>query len=170
MASVPAPRRHITRIVIHCTATRDGDALFRDGRTPVEFVDQLDAGRGAYRHLAWRERQNGGLLSFGYHWLIYTSGAVATGRHVDEPGDHAEHRNADSLGICLVGSRRYTLAQWAALTRLVTHLRDTYPGVRIGGHDECPDGPAHCPGFNVRAWVANDFLSDPDHVIQEGEQ
>ncbi len=182
--------RKIELIVIHCSDSPNGRTLFTgklgDSNfvTPVQEIDRWHAARGFKRQTQWRDKQNPELTSIGYHFVIYTRGVVATGRHVDEIGAHAQGYNAASLGICMVGCDKFTRAQWDALRdwlcglakyieqhgstgspRTVTpRFKDPSPsealaifaqlGVRVVGHRELNPDKT-CPNFNVADWLAH---------------
>lgn len=184
--------RKIELIVIHCSDSPNGRTLFtgnpalrqaqgdRDSFvTPVQEIDRWHAARGFKRQQQWRDKQNPDLASIGYHFVIYTNGAVATGRHLDEVGAHVQGYNATSLGICMVGCDKFASAQWDALrewlcgmAKYLEQLRSYPPppkrfkpptptealaifaqlGVRVAGHHELnPDKT--CPNFNVADWL-----------------
>lgn len=163
--------RPIKLIVIHCSASPNGDSLFRASPggpgqiTPVQLIDSWHKGRGFHRDPAWCARQNQQLKHIGYHFVIYTNGTVATGRHVDEVGAHVVGNNKSSIGICMVGTNKFTQAQWDGLSALVAGLQKQYPQARICGHrdlspDKNNDGLVEpwewlktCPGFDVRSWL-----------------
>lgn len=112
--------RQINLIVIHCAATPNGNALFRragqpDVQTPVQVLDEMHRARGFTRGEHWRARQNPALTSIGYHFVIYTGGAVATGRHIDEVGAHVRGFNARSIGVCMLGTDKFYADQWDTL-------------------------------------------------------
>lgn len=177
--------RAVDLIVIHCSGTPDGKPLFRgtigapDFRAPVELIDEWHAARGWRRALEWRERMNPRLAAIGYHFVLYLNGATVTGRHMDEIGAHAYGHNRTSLGICMIGSERYTPAQWASLARLVELLRLKYPAARVCGHrDLSPDANGDgiierwewiktCPGFDVAEWLSRGMQPDPAHVLAQ---
>lgn len=118
--------RPINIIVIHCSASPNAASLFRGSagtpgfQNPAQVIDQWHAERGFKRTDEWRQRQNPGLASIGYHYVICRNGAVLTGRHVDEVGAHVQGFNKQSIGICLVGTDQYTPEQWDSLRHLVT--------------------------------------------------
>ena len=175
--------RPINIIVIHCSASPNGDTLFR-GRvnepgfqTPVQVIDDWHAKRGFQRSPEARRRYNPGLRAIGYHYVIYRNGGISTGRDVTEIGAHVTGYNQKSLGVCLVGTDRFTPAQWASLADLVGALRKRYPDSRVVGHrDLSPDQNANgivekfewlkiCPGFDVTAWLGSG--PNPIHVSTE---
>ena len=76
-------RRVITDIVIHCTASREGQAM---------TVDQIRA-----------EHKKNGWSDIGYHYVIGLNGEKWNGRDVDLIGAHVSGYNAHSIGISYVG-------------------------------------------------------------------
>lgn len=144
--------------------------------TPVEVLDEMHKVRGFARTAGFRARQNPNLTSIGYHFIIYTNGTVATGRHLDEVGAHVQGFNAKSIGICMIGTDEFTVVQWKSLAGLVNALNETYPDARLCGHrDLSPDQNKNgiiepfewlkiCPGFDVAAWLNNDMEPFPQNV------
>lgn len=150
--------RKIDLIVIHCSDSPNGRTLFtgklgdKNFSTPAQEIDRWHAQRGFKRLPAWRARQNPDLAAVGYHFVIYTRGAVATGRHLDEVGAHVQGHNANSIGVCLVGKDAFTAAQWLALKQVVEGLRKTYPAARVVAHRDLNPSKV-CPNFDVAAWL-----------------
>jgi N-acetylmuramoyl-L-alanine amidase len=183
--------REINLIVIHCSATPNGDSLFRGKsgqpgfKTALDVIDEMHAQRGFKRSGPTSKTMNPRHQSVGYHFIIACNGAVYTGRHLDEVGAHVQGHNAQSIGICLTGTDRFTSEQWHALHALLTQLntslriplRTPTPVVARGkrtlaagvcGHrDLSPDLNGDnkitsnewvktCPGFDV-AWYLGGF-------------
>lgn len=158
--------RLIKRIVIHCSATPNGDWI------TVDDIDQSHQSIGFRRTDEFRSRQNPDLAAIGYHFIIYTNGAIATGRHLDEliPG-----ANQNSLRICLVGKNSFTRQQWDSLKRQVTRLSEHVIAMRKGairGHDELRiighgDDEIYSPnpGFSVAEWLNNGMYPLPAHLL-----
>jgi N-acetyl-anhydromuramyl-L-alanine amidase AmpD len=154
--------RHIDRIVIHCTATREGRAY------RIEDIDRDHRARGFGA---------GASRPCGYHYVIYADGSVHAGRREDEVGAHAAGFNTTSIGIVYVGGLdgsghpkdTRTPAQKVALARLVHDIatRHRIGAAKIQGHrDLSPDtngngraDPAEwvkaCPSFEVSGEAAN---------------
>ena len=167
--------RFINKIIIHCSASANGDSLFRGSLKagnlvkPVQAIDSWHKARGFKRDVIFRKRQNPTLSSIGYHFLIYTNGTIETGRHLDEIGAHVQGSNANSLGICMIGTDAFTSAQWAALATLIKSLPTLFPNAKVSGHrDNSPDlnGDGQvtrnewlkiCPGFDVAKWLKADM-------------
>ena len=152
-------KRRITDIVVHCTATPEGQSL---------TVEQIRA-----EHI----RENG-WNDIGYHYVILLDGTIAPGRDVDKVGAHVSGHNSHSIGVAYVGGlepqrpgMKYkdlnakdtrTDAQKNALLNLLMLLRKNYPGAKISGHrDFSPDkngdgiiSPCEwikdCPSFDAK--------------------
>ena len=163
--------RPLDLIVIHCSATPNGRW------TSTKDIDHWHAQRGFRRQPGAREHFNPDLKSIGYHWVIYPNGARATGRHASEVGAHARGVNSRSLGICLVGTDRYTYDQGGALLDQVRHLAETHHiplqhanatnGWRgVCGHRDLANVAKTCPGFDVARWLAQDLLPLADHILE----
>ena len=158
--------RPIDLIVIHCAATPNGVRLARGAQSAAAVIDRWHAARGFHRGDAARRAFNPTLAAIGYHFVIDCDGTLASGRAPDEVGAHVAGYNARSLGICLVGTDRFTPVQWQALRQLVQLLRTQHPAARLCGHrDLSPDrngdgviSPSEwtktCPGFSVADWLA----------------
>jgi hypothetical protein len=135
--------RTISKIIIHCAATRP----------------DMDVGAKEIR--GWHVNGNG-WDDIGYHGVIRRDGILESGRPMDQPGAHTTGHNAHSIGICLVGGLKddgktpdanYTLAQWATLKRVVADLRKKYPNATVHGHNEF--AAKDCPCFDVQKWLAS---------------
>ena len=129
--------RHISEIIIHCTATPEG----RD-----YTLEQI---RGW--HLAR------GFADVAYHFIIHLDGSVDQGRPLTQPGAHCQGHNHNSVGVVYVGGLAAdgrtpkdtrTDRQKAALRNLVRDLRTRFPGASLHGHREFAN--KDCPCFNVQ--------------------
>lgn len=177
--------RAINLIVIHCSATANGDTLFRASPggagtiAPVNVIDRMHRQRGFHRSDVWRKRQNPGLTSIGYHFVVYTNGAIASGRHLDEIGAHVKGFNAHSLGICMLGTDSFSRPQWKALAAQIISLLKVYPKARVCGHrDLSPDIDGDgtieprewlkiCPGFDVKTWMDGGLAPLAGHTLED---
>lgn len=169
--------RPIDGLVIHCAATPNGKAFTRTQ------IDAMHAQRGFRRAplaiARYKAVLGHALPAIGYHWVIETDGSVQSGRHPQEMGAHVQGSNARTLGVCLIGTDRFSLAQWAALRLLVRNLRLSYPGISVLGHrDYSPDKNGDgiidrrdwlktCPGFAVADWLAQDMAPLAGHVLEQ---
>lgn len=146
--------RDIDLIVVHCSATPDGLDI---GAKEINVM-----------HLAR------GFAKIGYHFVIRINGALEQGRQMEEVGAHVEGHNAHSLGICLVGgldherkpADTFKLPQFEKLVRLLSALKEQFPGARVCGHRDLSPDLNHdgkiernewmkeCPCFDVAEWLA----------------
>lgn len=136
-------KRKINEIVIHCSATAEGKDF------TVEDIRR------------WHKAQ--GWSDIGYHYVIYRNGHVENGRDVDLSGAHAVDHNARSIGVCYIGGvardgktpkDTRTLAQKAALLKLIEQMKGLYPGVQVLGHRDCKMSNGKypnkaCPSFDA---------------------
>ena len=133
--------RKINMIVIHCTATR----VTRD--FPVESLEACHKARG--------------FRTIGYHYYITKDGVIYPCRSESEPGAHAKHYNAHSIGICYEGgldangnpADTRTPAQKQAMVKLLQSLCTDYPEAEILGHRDLPWVKKSCPCFDVKNWL-----------------
>ncbi len=158
--------RKISGIIIHCSATPNGRWH------NVEEIDEWHQDRGFHREDQFRKRQNPQLLAIGYHFIIYPNGALATGRHLDEVGAHAKGFNLKSIGICLLGTDKFSVEQWATLRGNVLAIQKNYPKnpqIRVIGHRDLPDVHKTCPGFDVPTWLEGGMYPLADHLLEVTE-
>lgn len=161
--------RAIRDIVIHCSASPNGKPV------SAQEIDSWHRQRGFKRTAPVGQPH---LPHIGYHYVIDVDGTVTEGRSLGEIGAHVAGSNARSIGICLVGTDRFTPAQWASLKAIRADLRAGFSTVRWCGHrdyspDQNGDGVIEpwefiktCPGFDVVAWVLADGVPDPAHVLE----
>ena len=131
--------RRIDKIIIHASDT------------PAD----MDVGAEEIRE--WHVDGNG-WRDIGYHWVIRRSGRIEPGRDESVVGAHVAGKNANSIGVCLVGGRgadgsddcNYTAAQWASLASLVGELQERFPDASVSGHRD--HSSKACPCFDVAAW------------------
>lgn len=127
--------RKIDQIIIHCSATPEG----RD--VTVADIDRWHRARG--------------FQGIGYHYVVYLDGTIAAGRDEQLAGAHCRGHNQRSIGVCYVGGcdagmcqkDTRTPAQRAALRRLVSELKQRYPGATVHGHREF--AAKACPSFDI---------------------
>lgn len=138
-------RRHVDYIVIHCTATPEGQA---------KTVEQIRA-----------EHMKQGWSDIGYHYVVTLDGKAHLGRDVDIAGSHVSGHNSNSIGVVYVGGlecdpkKKYkelkakdtrTDAQKAALMSLLIDLRKLYPYATILGHRDFQGVHKACPSFDAK--------------------
>jgi hypothetical protein len=146
--------RKIDKIVIHCSATREGQ--------PHTAAD-IDR---------WHKAQ--GWNGIGYHHVVMLDGTVQKGRDEEVAGSHVKGFNANSIGVVYIGGLASngvtpkdtrTDAQKTALAKLIKALKAKYPGSKVMGHrdlspDKDKDGVVEphewlkaCPSFDVASWL-----------------
>jgi N-acetylmuramoyl-L-alanine amidase len=137
--------RPIKSLIVHCSASEFGN---------MELIRQ------------WHRQR--GFRDIGYHYVILNEfpdnnhwarkdlvegndGRIETGRPLEEAGAHAEGHNADSVGVCLVGDKRFSPKQLEALKTIIEYLRRECPRIKILGHYEL-DPKKTCPNLDMD-WV-----------------
>jgi N-acetylmuramoyl-L-alanine amidase len=135
--------RKITHIVVHCTATPEGRAH------TAEDIRQWHKQKG------WQD--------IGYHWVVRLDGSIEPGRNEAVPGAHVANYNSTTIGVVYVGGidkiafkpkDTRTVAQKAALLKLLKDLKRRYPGAQILGHRDFPGVAKACPSFNAKTEYA----------------
>lgn len=134
---VKKSRRAINEIIVHCTASYEGNAM---------TVEQI-------RRMHVRER---GWSDIGYHYVVYLDGSIHNGRDVNIAGAHCAGHNSHSIGVVYVGglakngkpADTRTAAQKAALLKLLRKLKQLYPKATIHGHREY--AAKACPCFDAK--------------------
>lgn len=177
------PARDIDKIVIHCSASRNGVSLAsmssdKGGpHSAAIVIDGWHALRGFKRGAAAMKDFNPQLRAIGYHFVIDTDGTLETARAISEIGAHVKNFNATSIGVCLVGTDCFTRNQWDALSGVIDMLHSRYMKARIVGHrdlspDRNQDGKITpdeftkiCPGFDVADWLKNDHEPPKGHTV-----
>lgn len=179
----------INKIVIHCSATKNGVRLRSREMSAAQRIDGWHAQRGFKRHPSRISAFNPHLKHIGYHFVIDTDGKVETGRQIGETGAHVRGHNTQSIGICMVGGlnddgrtsseknhSRFTAAQWEALHQLLRQLESRYPEAKICGHrdlspDLNKDGVVSkqewlktCPNFDVWEWLDSEQVINAEHL------
>jgi len=144
-------------IILHCSDSSYGNAVMIDD---------------------WHRQR--GWSKIGYHYVITNGhyfgnskynglfdGSIEAGRNLDfdtwvgknEVGAHALGMNSNSIGICLIGKKQFTDAQFAMTSRLVKFLIANIESLsvdRIYGHYQIESGKEQgktCPNFDVPQYV-----------------
>jgi len=129
--------RHITLIVIHCSAVKP------DQQSSAAQID------------SWH-RQRGFHLGIGYHYVIRRDGTLEMGRPEYMVGAHCKNHNKYSIGVCYEGGLNArgdpadtrTEAQKRTMRQLVDELRQRYPKAIVVGHHNLNPLKA-CPCFDA---------------------
>jgi N-acetylmuramoyl-L-alanine amidase len=135
--------RDIDKIILHCSATREGD-----NSVNAKVIDRWHKARG------W--------AGIGYHFVILINGKIELGRMIDKVGAHVKGMNKSSIGICYIGGVEKeknkrgewvpkdtrTAAQIATMLELLRLLKKIFPKATIHGHNEFSSKA--CPSFDVQ--------------------
>lgn len=127
--------RPISKIIVHCTATREG--------APIS----LDTVRRWHLERGWSD--------IGYHYLILLDGTIEVGRPEEIQGAHVRGYNRDSIGVSYVGGLDRNLTpkdtrtqdQKDSLHNLLSNLMASYKDATLHGHNEFSNKA--CPSFEV---------------------
>jgi N-acetylmuramoyl-L-alanine amidase len=139
----------ITQIIIHCADTPNGQWF------EAHQIDDWHKSRGFKRDKDLAHSSK--LKHIGYHYVIYTNGAVIQGRADNETGAHAKGHNSSSIGICLMGRDKFGPDQFDSLKSLIKILQRTYPTIKkVIGH-RAVNPHKTCPGYDVDAWLKNNM-------------
>lgn len=152
--------RDITKLIIHCAATPNGKPF------TVRDIDAWHKERGFRRHELFVKQFNPDLHHIGYHGVIYLDGSYHSGRSEEEIGAHCSGYNADSIGICLIGTDKFTPKQWQTLREVVEANIANRKDITIHGHYEFNAGKS-CPGFSVQEWLHGGMVAMKDHTLKE---
>ena len=159
--NIPFKKMKSTRVVLHCTATkdyfknRDEDKKDFDYHFNIGF-SEVDAW---HKSFGWR--------GFGYHFLVKRNGTLVKGRKVGTKGAHAKGKfeglnGNNQIGVAYVGSKRPTREQEDTLVKLAHKLHIEY-GISWWdwrGHYQYKN--TDCPGFGVED-VKNLASGEPFH-------
>ena len=128
--------REINKIIVHCSATRDGENF------EVAEIRKWHLARG--------------FNDIGYHFYIDLYGEIHKGRDISKIGAHCKGHNRNSIGICYCGGveadgktpkdTRYD-CQKESLTAVLRTLKAMYPNAVIHSHNDFANKA--CPSFNA---------------------
>ena len=129
--------REINKIIIHCSATREGQDVSVDTIRRWHVVER-------------------GWSDIGYHYVIGLDGSIEKGRLNNVQGAHTKGHNKNSLGICYIGGcdkdmnpkDTRTDEQKRSFLILLEGLKSIYPKAKIHGHNEFSSKA--CPSFDVK--------------------
>ena len=124
--------RDINSVVLHC---------YGKGTDKPQF-DNVECCR------KWHVKENG-WSDIGYHFIITKDGVIHPCRPIWKQGAHEPKVNANSIGICFTGDKKFTDAQYKGAAKLLKALMKEYDfGVdAIHGHYEY--STKTCPNYNV---------------------
>lgn len=181
-------RRKINAIILHCAATPNGKSF------TASDIDRMHKARKFKRDSQAVRNYNPELGSIGYHFIIGVDGSIETGRHPEEIGAHVQGSNAKTIGVCMIGTDKFTKAQWESLRTCIINLSTLIQGkvhltadgalnafkdmgISIKGHrDYSPDLNGNgiiertewiktCPGFDVAKWIKGGMMPMEGHIL-----
>ena len=128
--------REINKIIVHCSATREGENF------EVAEIRKWHLARG--------------FSDIGYHFYIDLYGEIQKGRDINKIGAHCKGHNRNSIGICYCGGveadgktpkdTRYD-CQKESLIAVLRTLKAMYPNAVIHSHNDFANKA--CPSFNA---------------------
>ena len=134
--------REINKIIIHCSATREGENF------EVAEIRKWHLARG--------------FNDIGYHFYIDLYGEIHKGRDISKIGAHCKGHNRNSIGICYCGGveadgktpkdTRYD-CQKESLIAVLRTLKAMYPNAVIHSHNDFANKA--CPSFNATEEYCN---------------
>lgn len=155
MVSKPMEPKLIT---IHCSATYNGE------KYEASQINLDHKARG------WKK--------IGYNYIIQPDGEIQKGREDDEIGAHVEKANIyDSginLGICLIGTDKFTLTQFIVLRNLVISLFRQYGFMNLKAHYQFESAKSQgktCPNIDIKdlvTWVTSEIPQCLQRYILKG--
>lgn len=134
------------KITIHCSATPNGKEV------PAKTIKEWHLARG--------------FKDIGYHLIIQPDGTCEHGRPLNQVGAHVEGANRDNIGICLIGTDKFTKAQFSKLYDQLEGIRLTYMihPIHLHCHYEFPSAAKQgktCPNIPIQVllwwWTHNDW-------------
>lgn len=145
-----------TKITIHCSASKN--------------LKRKDISEIKKDHLAR------GFKDVGYAMVLQPDGEVQRGRGLNEIGAHVEGHNAGNIGICLIGTDKFTARQFESLRYQLDSIRMIYqiPFSEIYCHYEFDTAKAQgktCPNIrsvDIVLWYAlNDNSCIKKYLLKE---
>ena len=134
--------RLVKEIIIHCSATREGQQV------SVDTIRDWHLAKG------WND--------IGYHFYIDLDGTINKGRNIDKVGAHCKGHNRNSIGLCYCGGVESdgktpkdtrTEVQKESLLHVLKTLKAMYPDAIIYSHNEFAN--KGCPSFDATGEYEN---------------
>jgi len=120
----------------------------------------------------FNERDGSGWNTGGYHWIVDRDGKPTRCYSDDISTNGASGINGNSIHLNWIGgfskageplNFNITQRQIFTLKRLTKKYIETYPDIKVLGHNQCGNKP--CPLFNVPQWCEKINI-DPDNIYQ----
>ena len=129
---------NIEFLIVHCSDTPD------NRNVNAEFIHKM--------HL------NFGWDGIGYHKVVLRSGEIQEGRPEYWVGAHVKGLNKFSLGVCLIGSKKFTKKQFVSLKKILINWKKKYPRAKVLGHRDSTKTNKTCPNFDVKTWCIKNSI------------
>ncbi len=129
--------RQIKQLIVHCSATREGQDISVDTIRKWHVEDR-------------------GWSDIGYHFYIDINGRVEKGRDIAKIGAHCKGKNRNSIGICYCGGVEAdgktpkdtrNEDQKKSLRILIKTLKSLFPQAVVHSHNDFANKA--CPSFNA---------------------
>lgn len=135
------------KVVLHCSASPD---FF----SPQLLFDSV----GVKQIDAWHRLRH--FEKIGYHLVIRRTGVIENGREFSEIGAHCIGQNAQSIGVCWVGTLIPTQQQWEALIQVYKNLKKEFGFTPDQWHPHNEYANKICPGIDIK--VVRDLFKESD--------
>lgn len=150
--------RVINKIILHCTATPEGEDY---------SIDSIDNSHKARNFSYYIDPDTKKKRYIGYHYIILRDGTIVRCRPENVRGCHTSNHNYDSIGISYIGGcparsvkdwnkkgkDTRTEAQKASIIKLVRELKGRYGNPEVYGHRDF--AAKACPSFDARTEFKN---------------
>jgi len=139
------------KITIHCSDSKNGDNSI--GATQI---NEWHIARG------WKK--------IGYHLVIKCDGEVERGRSLNEVGAHVESHNEGNIGICLIGTDKYSRAQFDVLRYQIGSLLMNFHAIKswaIYCHNQWDTAQKQgktCPNMEINRVLSWLWQNDEDAI------
>ena len=145
--------RAINKLIVHCTATPEGEDY---------SIDTIDRSHKVRKFSYYIDPDTKQKRYIGYHYIILRDGTIVRCRPENVRGCHTSNHNYDSIGVCYIGGcPPKTVKDWhqqgkdtrteeqkASLRTLLKELGARYPKAEIYGHRDF--AAKACPSFDAK--------------------
>lgn len=150
--ALPAPKRQIDMLIIHCTATGD----YPPGHI---YFDRIGVRQLREWHMRPVDQGGRNFDDVAYHYVIRRTGVLEVGRPEYMIGAHCFGHNLKSIGIAYVGTKDPTPEQLLTMRLLVGDLLQKYRIKPENVHGHKDFAAKICPGIDVKTEIL-DYLTE----------
>jgi hypothetical protein len=161
-------KNNIDYLVLHCSVSEFGDVeLFR--RWHVEGNGWSDIGYNAVILNGYRTENR---FDQGEDGLIEEGRSLDFSAYIEreERGAHVLGYNGKSIGICLVGNKKFTVRQIQSAVAICRVFKRICPTIMIAGHYEMPTANGKtCPNIDMGSFrqLVGDSVQNEVDVIRD---